>query len=140
MQTTATLRARTVLLALGLSLFGCEKSEECKRARLEASDAWKTVMDQAGQAKLKGWIGFDDLTDEKKAEHVRQWTTIETQAEMVFKSFAYELITWNTADPARQKANQTFDGYFAKPSFTIFAATLKTANERYDRAAQACGD
>jgi hypothetical protein len=121
-----------------LFMLGCETSEACTRARLEASDAWKTVTSQSGTASLKGWIGFDDLPDEKKVEHVKAFREIEKQAEMVFASFAYEKITWKTSDPAREAATQAFDSYFAKDDFTTFAAALKTANERYEAAAKAC--
>ena len=140
MRTMAASTTSALALVIGLAALGCEQGKECERARLAASDQWKAVTEQAGQAKLKGWIGFDELSDEKKAEHVREWTSIETQAEMVFKSFAYERITWKTAAPAREKATQTFNGYFAKDSFTVFAAALKSANQQYDTVAQTCGE
>lgn len=125
------------ILALLLTI-ACGKNEECTKARLEASDAWKTVTAQAASARLKGWIGFEDLPQEKKAEHVKAFQEIEKQAEMVNSSFNYEKITWKTADPARSEANKAFDGYFGKENFTIFAAALKTANERYEATAKAC--
>ena len=140
MREAATQHIQMTGFALALLLLGCERGEACEKARLAASDQWKDVTEQAGQAKLKGWIGFDELSDEKKAEHVREWTTIETQAEMLFKSFAYEHITWKTAEPAREKANQTFNDYFAKDSFTVFAAALKNANQKYDTVKKLCGD
>ncbi len=117
---------------------GCAKGEECTKARMTASDAWKTVMSQAGNAKVNGWVGFDDLSEPQKADSVKTWTSIETQAEMIFKSFAYERITWKTADPARQEARQKFDGYFAKDNFSLFAAALKSAEQRYDDASKLC--
>jgi hypothetical protein len=118
----------------------CGKNEECTKARLEASDAWKTVTAQAGAARLNGWIGFDELPEAKKAEHVKAFQEIEKQAEMVHSSFNYEKITWKTSDPARSETNKAFDGYFGKENFTIFAAALKTANQRYEHAAKACRD
>jgi hypothetical protein len=124
-----------VFLALAL---GCQKGEDCTKARLAASDAWKTVTDQAGNAKVKGWDGYVDLSDAQKAESVRTWTAIETQADMIFKSFAYERITWKTSDPAREEAKQKFQGYFAKDNFSLFAAALKTADQKYDAAAKVC--
>jgi hypothetical protein len=126
-----------VLLALAL---GCQKGEECTKARMAASEAWKTVASQAGNAKVNGWVGFDDLSEPQKAESVKTWTAIETQADMVFKSFAYERITWKTSDPARQEAKAKFDGYFAKDNFSLFSAALKTAEAKYDAAAKVCRD
>jgi hypothetical protein len=125
-------------LCLLLMALGCAKGEECTKARMTASDAWKTVMSQAGNAKVNGWVGFDDLSEPQKADSVKTWTGIETQAEMVWKSFAYERITWKTSDPARQAARQKFDGYFAKDNFSLFAAALKSAEQKYDEASKAC--
>ena len=119
-------------------LAGCQKGEECTKARLAASDAWKTVMTQAGNAKVNGWVGYDDLSEPQKAESVKTWATVETQAEMIFKSFAYERITWKTSDPAREQAKQKFQGYFAKDNFSLFAAALKTADQKYEAAGKVC--
>src|SRR5688500_10552523 len=85
---------------------GCKNEEACTKARLAASDAWKTVTSQSASARLNGWIGFDDLPEPKKAEHVKAFQQIEKQSEMVFTSFAYEKITWKTSDPARNAATQ----------------------------------
>jgi len=131
---------RYAWLGFALLALGCQKGEECTKARLAASEAWKTVTSQAGNAKLNGWVGFDDLSEAQKADSVKTWTSIETQSEMVFKSFAYEHITWKTSDPARDEANQKFNGYFAKDNFSLFNAALKTANQKYDAAAKACRD
>jgi hypothetical protein len=127
-------------LVFALVSLGCQKGEECTKARMIASEGWKTVMGQAANAKVKGWVGFDDLSEAQKVESVKTWTGIETQSDMVFKSFAYERITWKTADPAREAANRLFDGYFAKDNFTLFAAALKAANAKYDAAAKLCRD
>lgn len=129
---------RFLPLALVFFALGCENNEECTKARNAASDSWKAVLDQAGSARLKGWIGFDDLTEPQKADHVKAFSTIETQSEMVFKSFAYEHITWKTADPARALANQTFAGYANKDAFSLFAATLKAANDKYEATSKVC--
>jgi hypothetical protein len=129
---------RSASLLFFALLFGCEKGEECTKARLAASDAWQAVTTQAGNAKVKGWIGFDDLSEPQKAESVKTWTAIESQAEMVFKSFAFERITWKTSDPARQEARQKFDGYFAKDNFSLFAAQLKAAEQKYEEASKLC--
>jgi len=121
-------------------LVACQKGEECTRARLTASDAWQTVMTQAGNAKVHGWVGFDDLSEAQKAESVKTWAGIETQAEMVWKSFAYSRITWKTSDPAREETKQKFQSYFAKDSFSLFAAALKSADQKYDDASKVCRD
>ena len=127
------------ILALLFTL-ACGKNEECTKARLEASDAWKTVTTQAASARLNGWIGFEELPETKKAEHVKAFQEIEKQSEMVHSSFNYEKITWKTSDPARTEAGKAFEGYFGKENFTIFAAALKTANQRYESAAKLCRD
>jgi hypothetical protein len=119
---------------------GCGKSEECEKARLEASKVWQAVAAQAGEAELKGPPGFEELTSAQKAEHVKQWSELETQSEMVSSSFTYEKITWKTADPARAKTNEVFNGYSAKGEFLVFTAALKTANARFDEAAKLCRD
>ncbi len=131
---------RLALLGLALLVFGCEKGgEECTKARLAASDGWKTVVTQAGTAKVSGgWVGFDDLNETQKADSVKAWSGIETQSDMVQKSFAYERITWKTSDPAREETNRQFNGYFAKDNFSLFAAALKAANSKYDAAVKAC--
>jgi len=127
-----------VALLTGILGSGCGKSEECQKARLEASKAWQTVTTQAGEAELKGPPGFDELQEGQKAEHVKQWSQVEKQSEMVSSSFTYEKITWKTADPARAKANEVFNGYSAKGEFPMFTAALKTANARFDDAAKLC--
>ena len=83
-------------------------------------------------------VVHDDLSEPQKADSVKTWAGIETQAEMVFQSFAYERITWKTSDPAREAANSQFNGFFAKDSFSLFAAALKSANQKYDAAAKVC--
>ena len=128
------------LILLGILGTGCGKDEECQRARLEASRAWQTVTTQAGQGELKGPPGFDELSEGQKAEHTKQWRNLKTQTELVSSSFTYERITWKTADPAREKANEFFNGYSAKGDFPVFAAALKSANQRFDEASKVCRD
>ena len=129
-----------VALFGGLVASGCGKNEECQRARLEASKAWQTVAAQAGEAELKGPPGFEELNEAQKAEHVKQWGELEKQSGMVSSSFTYEKITWKTADPAREKTNELFNGYSAKSDFVVFAAALKTANQKFDETAKFCKD
>lgn len=131
-------RGSLVALLTGILAIGCGKDEECQKARLEASRAWQTVAAQAGQAEMKGPPGFDELAEPQKAEHVKQWANLETQSGMVSSSFTYEKITWKTADPAREKSNEIFNGYSSKNEFPVFAAALKTANQKFDDAAKHC--
>jgi len=131
-------RGAVAALLAGSLAAGCGKSEECEKVRLEASKAWQLVTTQAGEAELKGPPGFEELSEAQKAEHVKQWGEIEKQSEMVSSSFTYERITWKTADPAREKTNQAFNGYSAKSEFLVFSAALKTANAKFDETAKLC--
>ena len=119
---------------------GCSKGEACTKARLEAADAWKSVYEQSGKMKLSGGPSFDELSKEKQADHTKQLEVVETQSDMVFKSFAYEKITWKTAGPAREKANATWEAYFNKSQYPMFAGSLKAANAQYDVVKTACGE
>jgi hypothetical protein len=121
-------------------LAGCGKDEACTKARLKGADDWKAVYTQSGKLKLNGGAVFDELPQDKQAEHTRALEAVETQAEMVFKSFAYEKITWGTAGPARDKANQAFDAFFNKDQYPSFAGQLKAANAQYDAVKAACGE
>lgn len=131
------------LVAVGMVLAlsaGCKDNEACTKARNAASDTWKAVTESAGKNKVAPTIGLDELPPDKKGAHVEAWGTIEKQAEMISSSFAYEKITWNTADPAQQKANAAFDSYFAKDRFKSFDLQLRDANDKYKAAANACRD
>lgn len=121
-----------------LTLAGCKDDEKCAKARGSANTAWKAVTLTAGKNKVAPSIGIDELPADKKGDHVDAWGTIEKQSEMIASSFAYEKITWNTADPALQKTNTAFDGYFAKDKFKSFEMQLKDANEQYKATAAAC--
>jgi hypothetical protein len=125
---------------LFVALAGCAKNEACTKARLEAADAWKGVYEQSSKMKLAGGPSFDELSKDKQAEHTKQLGVVETQSDMVFKSFAYEKITWKTAGPAREKAVATWDGYFNKTQYPIFDGSLKSANAQYDAVKAACGE
>lgn len=119
---------------------GCKDNEACTKARNAASDTWKAVTESAGKNKVAPNIGIDELPADKKGPHVDAWSTIEKQAEMISSSFAYEKITWNTADPAQQKANAAFDAYFAKDKFKSFDMQLRYANDKFRAASSACRD
>jgi hypothetical protein len=119
---------------------GCKNEEACVKARNAASDAWKVVNESASKNKVTPNIGLDELPADKKGPHVEAWGTIEKQSDMISSSFNYEKITWNTANPAQQKANAAFDGYFAKEKFKTFETQLRDANEKFKATAQACGD
>jgi len=127
------------MLATGLGTSACKKNEQCIKARLDASDAWKGVMEGAAKNKLGG-PGYDELTTERKGEHFKAWAKVETESEMVFKSFAYEKITWRTARPAREKANSEFQSYFGKSQYRGFATTLEAANQSFKAVETLCGE
>ena len=133
---------RVLLLSLAAVTLtaGCKNEEACIKARNAASDAWKAVTETAGKNKVTPNIGLDELPADKKGSHVEAWGTIEKQADMISSSFAYEKITWNTANPAQQKANAAFDGYFAKEKFRTFDVQLKDANDKFKATATACGE
>src|SRR5688572_28575632 len=92
-----------LIAALVLANAGCEKNEECTKTRLAASDSWKEVQEKAGKWKLQGAIGYEDYDQRQKAEHYKIWNAIETNSEVIWKSFAFEKITWSASDPAREK-------------------------------------
>ena len=129
---------KRLAFALSLLLLACESNVACHKARLEGSDAWKRVAESAGKLKLQGRPGFEELDQAQKAKHHEAFAEVEKQADMVFQSFAYEKITWNTADPAKQKANQAFNDYPAKSEYTSFQMTLNGANKQFDATAAAC--
>lgn len=133
------LRGLASLFALS-ALASCKDNEKCAQARSAANDAWKTVTVTAGKNKVAPNIGLDELPADKKGDHVQAWGTIEKQSEMIASSFAYEKITWNTADPALQKTLAAFDGYFAKDKFKSFEMQLKDANDKYKATAAVCRD
>jgi len=123
-----------------LAALGCKDEEKCAKARNSASEAWKVVAETARKNQVAPTIGIDELPADKKQPHVEAWGTIEKQSDMVSSSFMYEKITWNTADPAVQKSNVAFDGYFAKDKFKSFEMQLRDANDKYKAASAACRD
>lgn len=127
-----------VWLAALFILQGCKDEEKCAKARNAASESWKAVAEAASKNQVAPTIGIEELPADKKQPHVEAWGTIGKQSEMVSASFMYEKITWNTADPAAQKANAAFDGYFAKAQFKTFDTQLRDANDKYKAAAAAC--
>jgi len=130
--------AKVVSLLCLVWVSGCKDTEACTKARNASSDAWKAVTESAAKNKVTPSIGLDELPADKKGPHVEAWGTIEKQAEMISSSFAYEKITWNTADPAQQKATSAFDGYFAKDKFKSFDIQLRDANDKFKAATAAC--
>jgi hypothetical protein len=126
-----------VLVALP-GLTGCKNEEACTKARNAASTAWKAVTETAGKNKVAPNIGLDELPPDKKGAHVEAWSTIEKQSDMIQASFMYDKITWNTADPALQKVNAAFDGYFAKDKFKTFETELKDADAQYKGVVTVC--
>lgn len=137
-----TLRSLGYLSVCSVSLLalGCKDEEACAKARNAASQGWKVVSEAAAKNQIAPTIGIEELPADKKQPHVEAWGTIAKQSEMVSASFMYDKITWNTADPAVQKANLAFDGYFAKPQFKTFEGQLRDANDKYKAAGAACRD
>lgn len=136
-----TLRSAGFWLVLSASLSaltGCKDEEKCAKARNAASESWKVVSEAAAKNQVAPTIGIEELPADKKQPHVEAWGTISKQSEMVSASFMYEKITWNTADPAVQKANAAFDGYFAKAQFKTFETQLRDANDKFKAAGAAC--
>jgi hypothetical protein len=125
-------------VALALVAVGCAKNEACTKTRLEASDSWKEVHEKAGKWKLQGAVGYEEYDERQKAEHYKIWNSIETNAEMIWKGFAFEKITWTTSDPARDKAMKEFKGYWAADKYSSFQSLLEGANKRYDDVAAKC--
>ena len=64
------------------------------------------------------------MPESGRCEGVKTWAAIETQADMVFNSFAYERITWKTADPAREETHQKLQGFFATGMLINVAAAM----------------
>ena len=129
-----------VAVLLGaLALGACEgESEACVKARNDASNTWKQVQQKAAKFKHSGAVGFEELSEAQKGEHVKTWTAMETQAEMLHKSFAFSKITWNTADPAKKKINELFDGFPQKSDYKSFGSALASANTKHDAVRSAC--
>lgn len=132
---------RILVLCVGLTLAaGCKNDEACTKARHQATDVWKTIYETAGKNKVAPTMGIDELPADKTGHHVETWGTIEKYADMIASAFAYAKITWNTANPAQQKANAAWDAYFAKESFRTFDTQLRDANDKFRAVADACAD
>jgi hypothetical protein len=131
------------VISVGLSLLlsfvaGCGKNEECEKARLAAASSWEGVKQQAGKFKFSGVAGFESAPTEQKAEHHKAFAEIETQAGLVFDSFAFQQITWTAAKNGRDKVQKAFDGYRDKDKYSSFSSQLQSAYQKYDAAEAAC--
>lgn len=126
------------LLTLLLSSTGCGKNEECEKARLAAATSWEDVKKQASKFKFTGVAGFESLSTEQRAEHHKVFDEIETQAGLVFDSFAFQQITWTAAKNGRDKVQKAFEGYRDKDKYTSFSTQLQGAYKKYDAAEAAC--
>jgi hypothetical protein len=127
-------------LSLGVTATGCKDEAECTKARNAASDAWKVVSAAAAKNKVAPETGLDEVPADKKGAHVEAWGTLEKLGDLISSSFAYSKITWKTTDPAVEKSNAAFDGYFAKEKFKSFDLQLRDANDKYKAAGAACRD
>lgn len=121
-----------------LALAACEKGEECEKARLAAANSWEEVKNQAGKTKFQDTVSYEGLSGPQKAEHHAVWSEIETQSALVFDSFAFQKITWNSAKNGRDKVQKAFDGYEHKHKYSSFSTMLQSAYKRYDAAEAAC--
>ncbi len=127
------------LLVAVATFVGCQgERPKCRVARTEAAESWKLVSEKAAKLEHSGGPGFEELTQDQKAEHARVFGEIQKQAELVFQSFAFSKITWGTAKPARDIARRQFDGYNNKSEYRGFQTILDGAGERYEAAHSAC--
>jgi hypothetical protein len=121
-----------------VAVSGCKDEDKCNVARGASASAWEGVKTDAARFKLSGASGYEELTPSQKQEHYQVFSTVETQAQIVFESFATPSIAWNNATAAREKARKEFDRYFQKDSYAGFAAKLDTAQKRFTEAEAAC--
>jgi hypothetical protein len=126
------------LAAFAVLATGCKTNEDCTRSRLEASDSWKDIQEKASKWKLQGAVGYEDYDARQKGDHYKSWNAIEANSEVIWKSFAYEKITWSAADPARNNVNKEFKGYWAADKYSSFASQLEGANKRFDSVKAKC--
>jgi len=131
-------RSSLFLAASILLSAGCKGNEECTLVRLAASDTWKDVQEKASKWKLQGAVGYEEYDTRQKADHYKSWNGIESGAEVIWKSFAFEKITWTAADPARDNVNKEFKGYWAADKYSSFASLLEAANKRFDEVKTQC--
>lgn len=125
-------------LLLLLASAGCEKSEECQKARLAAATSWEDVKKQAAKLKYQGTPGFESLSTEQKAEHHKVFQQVEDHAGLLFESFAFEKITWNAAKNGRDKLESAWNGYRDKDKYSSFNTQLQGAYKKYDAVEAAC--
>jgi hypothetical protein len=63
---------------------------------------------------------------------------MEAQAGLVFESFAFEKISWDTGSKARDRVQKEFDGYFDKDKYAGFKGLLDAGIRRFNEAERAC--
>jgi hypothetical protein len=127
-----------VALLAALAVLGCKDADKCNVARGATASAWEAVKNDAGRFKLSGAAGYDELSTSQKQEHYQVFSTVESQAKIVFESFATPVIAWNNATSAREKARKEFDRYFQKDAYSGFASKLDAAQKRFTEAEAAC--
>lgn len=132
------LHPSTFALLGALAVLGCKDEDKCNVARGATASAWEAVKNDAGRFKLSGAAGYDELATSQKQEHYQVFSTIETQAKIVFESFATPVIAWNNATTAREKARKEFDRYFQRDAYAGFAGKLDAAQKRFTEAEAAC--
>ena len=83
------IRYFAVIFASVSFLAGCQRSEECERARLALSKTWGMLRESAAKRKLAG-------------VDVEAWAAVEERAALAESSFMTTAVTWNSADNARK--------------------------------------
>ena len=125
-------------LSLCLATAACGKNEECEKARLAAATSWEDVKKQAGKFKFQGAIGYENLSTDDKAAHHKLWQEVEAQAGLIFDSFAFQKITWTSAENGRKKLEAAWKDYGDKDKYASFGGQLQGALQKYDAAEAAC--
>jgi hypothetical protein len=127
-----------VLISTAALVPGCKDEEACTRARLATATEWEKVRNEAGRLKFQGVAGYDEMNAAQKITHRDAFQAMETQAQLVFESFAFERIGWTTGTKARDGVVKEFNGYFDKEKYAGFKGVLDSALKRFAEAEAAC--
>lgn len=130
--------ATALWVGLLLAAPGCKDEAACTKARLATATAWENVKNEAGRLKYQGVAGYDELGPAQKTTHLEAFKTMEEQSQLVFESFAFDRIGWDTGTKARDRVVKEFDGYFDKDKYVGFKGVLDSALKRFNEAEAAC--
>ena len=133
-----TLLTAGLVAASLLAVPGCKNEEDCTKARLATATAWQSVKNEAGRLKYQGVSGYDELGPAQKTTHLEAFKTMEEQSQLVFESFAFERIGWDTGTKARDRVLKEFNGYFDKDKYVGFKGVLDSGLKRFNEAEAAC--